>query len=214
MADEHRMASLFLPSTFIRRYLNDISSVSQDGLIFGDWNVVRDRRVSGRFNQEINKRHGREKKEFGVRPSVCPSICPCVCCVHRPAAVQLGREKLGNVSTFNGLEDLERDLARRVDGSSLLVKEESRRSAARNCLAKRLRQLSSLQVDVVAITVVGSLNEPCTPPPVCCSWTPDCCGCLVERNKENFSRTITATLGWSDGAHVRPTVINSICSSV
>jgi hypothetical protein len=71
--------------------------------------------------------------------------------------------------TFSGLEDLERDLARRVDGSCSLMKEESSLSAARNCLASRVRQLSSVD-DVV----VGSVNDRTGS-----CWTVACC--LVNR---------------------------------
>jgi hypothetical protein len=74
--------------------------------------------------------------------------------------------------TFSGLEDLERDLARRVDGSSSLMKEESSLSAARNCLASRVRQLSSVD-DVV----VGSVNDRTGS-----CWTVACC--LVNRRRE------------------------------
>jgi len=76
--------------------------------------------------------------------------------------------------TFSGLEDLERDLARRVDGSSSLMEEESSLSAARNCLASRVRQLSSVD-DVV----VGSVNDRTGS----CCWTAACC--LVNRRRTN-----------------------------
>jgi hypothetical protein len=103
---------------------------------------------------------------------------PAVCHAVRPSSWRIkstcGIAHMVYKYTFSGLEDLERDLARRVDGSSSLMEEESSLSAARNCLASRVRQLSSVD-DVV----VGSVNDRTGS----CCWTAACC--LVNRRRTN-----------------------------
>lgn len=105
-------------------------------------------------------------------------------CLCQPAVWKREREQKNSgraiCLTFSGLEDLDLDLARSVDGSSSLTEEESSFSAGRNCRASRVRQLSS--GDDVVTASVNDRSGSC--------W-PDCC-CLVDpemhfkkRDKQN-----------------------------
>lgn len=85
------------------------------------------------------------------------------------------------VSSFSGLEDLDLDLARSVDGSSSLTEEESSFSAGRNCRASRVRQLSS--GDDVVTASVNDRSGSC--------W-PDCCGSASLVREGRSRRTLMA----------------------